>query len=449
MCLSLILTYFSYLIDKAKSLSQGDVHDVNKPINPRRIRKSSEETTFYTKLFNSFGKGKNRRKKAAKPDIRVVSAGPSVDIKAVSADPITQSNDTVNESTSGTSEESSRTVSMYSDTSNYRASLISQDSFVSVSSEEDFPDSENVDKKCKAAREILSTEKTYNKSLILLKNFQTFIDDLNREELIVPINEFTNLFSNLMQLRQLSDLFLDELKKRIENWDNEAKVADIFAKNGQFLKLYYQYTEDYTENGTNLEKLKDKYPKFKKAVSDFEAKPECQNLKISSYFLNPVQRLPRYKLLLENYLKKLNAEEDLDYQNAVKALEVVSKAADHVNRTMAQSQSFRELMELQSRFTHCDSLIQPSRSLLYKGKRRERSQRVLENQRAKIQTLHVNFKNYLASNSCSYVYTKFEFSRGFLLIRKPSKNGSKFLPQNVRIFTRFLYLYRKMDSCVT
>ena len=109
---------------------------------------------------------------------------------------------------------------------------------------------------------------------------------------------------------------------------------------------------------------------------------ECQNLKISSYFLNPVQRLPRYKLLLENYLKKLNAEEDLDYQNAVKALEVVSKAADHVNRTMAQSQSFRELMELQSRFTHCDSLIQPSRSLLYKGKQ---SERVLLKYCAKIQ----------------------------------------------------------------
>ena len=275
---------------------------------------------------------------------------------------------------SGTSEESSRAVSMHSDISNNRASFISQSSYNSISSEDyDFPDTDNqnVDKTFQAAKEILTTEKTYNKSMNLLFSFKHYIENYSIDEFstvpIVPKEEFIKLFSNLQSLKNLSDAFCKDLQKRIEGWEECQKIADIIAQNGPFLKIYYQYTEEYTENGVNLEKLKDKYPKFKKAVADFESRPECGNLKISSFFLNPVQRLPRYKLLLENYLKRLE-HSDIDYPNAVKALEVVAKAAAHVNDTMAQNQSFKELMELQSRFTNNASLIQPHRSLRFKGK---------------------------------------------------------------------------------
>ena len=266
---------------------------------------------------------------------------------------------------------------MHSDTSNNRASFISQtSSYNSISSEdeyeEDSPDTEVLDKSFQAAKEILTTERTYNKSLNLLFKFQKFIlkssVDEYSNELIVPKNEFIKIFSNLFSLKSLSDAFCKDFQKRIEGWEESPLIADIIAKNGPFLGIYYQYTEEYSENGVNLEKLKDKYPKFKKAVQDFEGKPECGNLKISSFFLNPVQRLPRYKLLLENYLKRLE-ESDLDYANAVKALDVVAKAAARVNDTMAQNQNFKDLMELQSRFTNIsDSLIQPHRSLRYKGK---------------------------------------------------------------------------------
>ena len=316
----------------------------------------------YGKVFDFFFSGKKKRDKKLN----------KLDIQIVSAEPTDKSNDCVTESSG-----SSRTVSMHSDTSNNRASFISQtSSYNSISSEdeyeEDSPDTEVLDKSYQAAKEILTTERTYNKSLNLLFKFQKFIlkssVDEYSNELIVPKNEFIKIFSNLFSLKSLSDAFCKDFQKRIEGWEESPLIADILAKNGPFLGIYYQYTEEYSENGVNLEKLKDKYPKFKKAVQDFEGKPECGNLKISSFFLNPVQRLPRYKLLLENYLKRLE-ESDLDYANAVKALDVVAKAAARVNDTMAQNQNFKDLMELQSRFTNIsDSLIQPHRSLRYKGK---------------------------------------------------------------------------------
>lgn len=54
--------------------------------------------------------------------------------------------------------------------------------------------------------------------------------------------------------------------------------------------------------------------------------------------LGPVQRIPRYKLLLEDYLKRL-PEDSIDRLDATKALDLISKAANHSNETMKQTVS--------------------------------------------------------------------------------------------------------------
>ena len=57
------------------------------------------------------------------------------------------------------------------------------------------------------------------------------------------------------------------------------------------------------------------------------------------HMLGPVQRIPRYRLLLEDYLKKL-PENDPDYPNTKKALELITIAATHSNETMKKIVSF-------------------------------------------------------------------------------------------------------------
>jgi hypothetical protein len=38
--------------------------------------------------------------------------------------------------------------------------------------------------------------------------------------------------------------------------------------------------------------------------------PECGNLTLSHHMLSPIQRIPRYELLLKDYLKKLPEDSD-------------------------------------------------------------------------------------------------------------------------------------------
>lgn len=54
------------------------------------------------------------------------------------------------------------------------------------------------------------------------------------------------------------------------------------------------------------------------------------------HMLGPVQRIPRYKMLLEDYTKRL-PDDSPDKVEAEKALELISIAATHSNETMKRS----------------------------------------------------------------------------------------------------------------
>ena len=71
-------------------------------------------------------------------------------------------------------------------------------------------------------------------------------------------------------------------------------------------------------------------------LQEFENFPQCRNLKLSHYFLKPIQRLPQYKLLLEDYLRNLNTNSP-DYDDTAAALRIVTQAADHANETIKQT----------------------------------------------------------------------------------------------------------------
>jgi len=49
--------------------------------------------------------------------------------------------------------------------------------------------------------------------------------------------------------------------------------------------------------------------------------------------LGPVQRIPRYRLLLQDYVKRL-PDDAVDRQDAETALNLITKAATHSNETM-------------------------------------------------------------------------------------------------------------------
>ena len=193
------------------------------------------------------------------------------------------------------------------------------------------------------AKEIMTSEKTYVDVLRLINiDFRDFVQKARLESKsgILPDHDFVKLFSNLPELMMLNEDLLRDFQERIDNWDSHKKIADVIIKKGPYLKLYTVYIRDFSAMNFHFDEVCSRYPKFGKLVKEFEKMPRCQNLKLKHFMLKPVQRLPQYKLLLEDYLKHLDTD-SIDWDDTTLALKIVSDAAEHANNTVKQGVSYK------------------------------------------------------------------------------------------------------------
>jgi hypothetical protein len=150
---------------------------------------------------------------------------------------------------------------------------------------------------------------------------------------IIPDAELDKILNSLPQLQSLNEDLLRDLETRINNWNSVKKIADVIVRKGPFLKLYTSYIQNFESQCTYLDECCQKYPRFAKVVKEFEASSRCQKLSLKHYMLKPVQRIPQYRLLLEDYLRHLSPiSPDLDDTRT--ALKIVCDVADHANRSI-------------------------------------------------------------------------------------------------------------------
>ncbi|CAN7942379.1 unnamed protein product, partial [Ixodes hexagonus] len=221
----------------------------------------------------------------------------------------------------------------------------------------------------RVAREILTTEQTYVGVLHLLDQVFAFrVDQENRVQAMFPQSTLAAMFANLKSLYQLHHNFLlPRLGDRLASWDKEPRVGDIMKDFAPFLKMYAEYVRNYDQAVHLINSWYTKQPRFAAIVDDVHRMPECGHLTLQHHMLTPVQRVPRYQLLLKEYLKRL-PEGSPDKTDTEKALELVSTAADHANDAMKKIDKFKKLLEIQDMVGGVVDLVSPTRELLREGK---------------------------------------------------------------------------------
>lgn len=90
---------------------------------------------------------------------------------------------------------------------------------------------------------------------------------------------------------------------------------------------------------------------------------ECQGLVLQSFLIMPVQRIPRYRLLLMDLVKHSDKNDD-DYKLLCTALELCQDVATFVNETIRDQEMIQQMLEIQK------SLIGLPDSLFIPGRRR-------------------------------------------------------------------------------
>ncbi|KAG7454580.1 hypothetical protein MATL_G00261190 [Megalops atlanticus] len=225
----------------------------------------------------------------------------------------------------------------------------------------------NEQKLYKIANELLQTEKAYVARLHLLD--QVFCARLMEEagKGVFPVDVVKNIFSNISSIYAFhSQFLLPDLEKRMDQWASVPRIGDILHKLTPFLKMYAEYVKNFDKAMELLKQWTDRSAQFKAVIQDIQAQAVCGSLTLQHHMLEPVQRVPRYEMLLKDYLKKL-PQDALDRPEAEKSLEIIATAATHSNSAIRKSEKLKKLMEIYEMLGEEEDIVNASNEFIKEG----------------------------------------------------------------------------------
>ncbi|KAM6468036.1 FYVE, RhoGEF and PH domain-containing protein 3 isoform 2-T2 [Liasis olivaceus] len=184
----------------------------------------------------------------------------------------------------------------------------------------------------------------------------------------IPPDVVTGIFSNISSIYRFHEQFLlPELKTRItDEWDTNPRLGDILQKLAPFLKMYGEYVKNFDRAMDMVNTWMQRSSPFKDVIQNIQKQEICGNLTLQHHMLEPVQRIPRYELLLKDYLKKLPGESP-DRKDAEKSLELISTAANHSNAAIRKMEKMHKLLEVYERLGGEEDIVNPANELIKEG----------------------------------------------------------------------------------
>eukprot|EP01080_Neovahlkampfia_damariscottae_P003802 gene3802-6963_t len=184
----------------------------------------------------------------------------------------------------------------------------------------------------KIIREIVSTEESYCNSLEEL--IKLYIQPLKRhlmvekKKKIIDEKDIKIMFNNIDQILSTHKVLLISLQNRLNSFPI-TNIGDCLYNQVPLFFVYVQYCNKFDEAMDRLRENKKTNPNFDKFCSSSQKKT-TGGLDLKSLLIQPVQRLPRYCLLLREIIK--NTEEThVDYKNLVKTKNKIEKIVSMIN----------------------------------------------------------------------------------------------------------------------
>lgn len=216
--------------------------------------------------------------------------------------------------------------------------------------------------------EVLSTEKSYienmNKVLAAyIKPLESIPADKLQEDIGITAVQRATLLSNLSVIIGFQNKFAEELKAQGPN-----QIENVIIQYSHFFRLYSKYATDYQSMAETLMALNGnkKWLAFTTMV-DYRlagANGNAAAEQLTSYLIMPIQRIPRYELLLRE-LKRSTLPSLPEFEVICKALCLIKQTATHVNTAKREAESMGLLLDLQRKIRgemHKDlQLVQPHR----------------------------------------------------------------------------------------
>lgn len=182
------------------------------------------------------------------------------------------------------------------------------------------------------ALEISATENSY---VVTLKHmYEAFAIPC---QLFLPTSDIATMFGNLNEILALHQEFAKAISERVNHWNYSTTISDVFAAYIPKMSIYSQYINVFDKGVSLINELsQNKASRFSDLMNVFAELPSSHGLDMPAYRINPVQRLPRLCLLLEDLLRN-TIEHHPDYSGTRDALAQLKQVSLAVNAAKGAS----------------------------------------------------------------------------------------------------------------
>jgi len=175
--------------------------------------------------------------------------------------------------------------------------------------------------------EILETEKAYVKNLRILNDL--YFQPLRSNPGCIELVHVKTIFSNIEVIKLFNEKLLADIGGRLATWNAMQKIADIFIQMIPFLQVYTIYINNFDSAISTVSQQKKKNKQFATFLDTCKNNPEAMKHDIEALLIMPVQRIPRYVLLLQALVKHTDKSHD-DFADLTVAVEFMSKFANNI-----------------------------------------------------------------------------------------------------------------------
>lgn len=173
------------------------------------------------------------------------------------------------------------------------------------------------------AVEVMTTEQSYLNHMRIL--ISEVLEPVKRSKVLTNA-EYSSLFCNYEQICAHHVTLEKLISTRLASWEDSSIMSDIFLQHTAFFHEYGPYLSNYNQATVALHHLRKKHPKFHALLREFEDDMSRSKLQsVDSFLVMPVQRLPRYVLLMRD-MRKYTApswEENTDLDSAARHVDAI------------------------------------------------------------------------------------------------------------------------------
>jgi len=174
--------------------------------------------------------------------------------------------------------------------------------------------------------ELIKTEQSYVRDLQVIVN--EFLLPMQKRH-IVNDNDIKMIFLNIEDILVCNATLLSRLESSQVNNYVEA-IGFIFREHS--FECYTYFCSSLTVSLKYLQSLREEKKSLRNFLKDQMSNPECKQLELSSFLLEPMQRITRYTLLLKQILHHTPTDHR-DHADVLGALRSIEERVEKINET--------------------------------------------------------------------------------------------------------------------